>query len=305
MADHVPEISEGVQISGPAPAGMRRHGVKSLKNATGIVLLWLCGLVTLAVLVVIIGYILARGIGVINWNFLTQSPKSMGREGGIFPTIVGSVGITAIAILAGAPLGIGAALYMAEYAGENLMTKLVRFGADSLAGIPSIMFGMFGYLFFVYYMHMGFSLMAGGLTLALMALPIILRVSEEAIKVVPDSYRLGSLALGASKWQTIRKVVLPTAVPGIITGIMLGMGRAIGETAAVMLTAGTVAKIPWSIFAPVRTMTLHTYILAMENISMDNAFGTSAVLVILILAITIASSILTGRYMEKLGGKTR
>lgn len=297
-------VTEDIENSIAPVSEKKRFSMRRIKNAAGISLLWLCGLITLVILIVIIGYIMARGIGVINWDFLTQSPRNMGRAGGIFPMIVGSVGITVVAILVGTPLSVGAAIYMAEYAGESLVTRLVRFGADSLAGIPSIMFGMFGYLFFVYYLHMGFSLMAGGLTLAIMVLPIVLRVSEEAIKVVPESYRLGSLALGASKWQTIRKVVLPTALPGIITSIMLGMGRAVGETAAVMLTAGTVAKIPWSLFSPVRTMTLHTYILSMENISIDYAFGTSAVLVIMILAITIASSIMTRRYMEKLGGKT-
>lgn len=297
-------VTEDIENSIAPVSEKKRFSMRIIKNAAGISLLWLCGLITLVILIVIIGYIMARGIGVINWDFLTQSPRNMGRAGGIFPMIVGSVGITVVAILVGTPLSVGAAIYMAEYAGESLVTRLVRFGADSLAGIPSIMFGMFGYLFFVYYLHMGFSLMAGGLTLAIMVLPIVLRVSEEAIKVVPESYRLGSLALGASKWQTIRKVVLPTALPGIITSIMLGMGRAVGETAAVMLTAGTVAKIPWSLFSPVRTMTLHTYILSMENISIDYAFGTSAVLVIMILAITIASSIMTRRYMEKLGGKT-
>nr|WP_128860021.1 phosphate ABC transporter permease PstA [Methanocella paludicola] len=275
-----------------------------LFNDMGIGLLWLSGALTLAILLVIIGYVLVNGIGVISWDFLSGMPKNMGRTGGIFPVIVGSVAITAIAILVATPLSVGAAIYMSEYAGNNILTRLVRFGADSLSGIPSIMFGMFGYIFFVYYLKMGYSLLAGGLTLALMALPIIMRVAEEAIKVVPESYRLGSMALGGSKWQTIRKVVLPTALPGILTGIILGMGRAVGETAAVYLTAGTVAKVPDSLFDPIRTMTYHTFILAMENISIENAFGTSAVLVIMILAITITSSIITRRYIAKLGGKT-
>lgn len=275
-----------------------------LFNDMGIGLLWLSGALTLAILLVIMGYVLVNGIGVISWDFLSGMPKNMGRTGGIFPVIVGSVAITAIAILVATPLSVGAAIYMSEYAGDNILTRLVRFGADSLSGIPSIMFGMFGYIFFVYYLKMGYSLLAGGLTLALMALPIIMRVAEEAIKVVPESYRLGSMALGGSKWQTIRKVVLPTALPGILTGIILGMGRAVGETAAVYLTAGTVAKVPDSLFDPIRTMTYHTFILAMENISIENAFGTSAVLVIMVMAITITSSIITRRYIAKLGGKT-
>ncbi|WP_174590031.1 phosphate ABC transporter permease PstA [Methanocella conradii] len=272
-------------------------------NSLGIALLWACGGVTLIVLLAIIGYVLWNGLSVVSLSFLIETPSNMGRSGGIYPMILGTLYITAIAIVVSTPLSVGAAIYMAEYAGENRLTSLVRFGADSLAGIPSIMFGMFGYLFFVLYMGMGFSLLAGGLTLALMGLPLILRVSEEAIKAVPESYRLGSLALGASKWQTIYKVVLPTAFPGIVTGVMLGMGRAIGETAAVMFTAGTVAKVPWSLFSSARTMTLHIYLLTMENISIKNAYGTAAVLVIMILAITLASNLLTRRYMAKLGGK--
>jgi phosphate transport system permease protein len=275
-----------------------------LANHLGIALLWACGGVTICILLIIVGYVLWNGLGAISWDFLTQNPSRMGRAGGIFPMIVATIYMTVIAIAVCTPLSVGAAVYMAEYAGENRVTQLVRFGADSLAGIPSIMFGMFGYLFFVLYLRMGFSLLAGGLTLALMGLPIILRVSEEAIKVVPENYRLGSMALGASKWQTIYKVVLPTAAPGIITGVILGMGRAIGETAAVMLTAGSVAKVPWSIFSSVRTMTLHIYLLTMENLSMKNAFGTAAVLIIMILAITVVSNLITRRYMAKLGGKT-
>jgi phosphate transport system permease protein len=294
--------NEKIESAPMKPIGYRG---RYLANHLGIALLWACGGITILILLVIIGYVLWNGLGVIGWGFLTQNPSSMGRAGGIFPMILGTIYMTIVAIAVCTPLSVGAAIYMAEYAGENRVTQLVRFGADSLAGIPSIMFGMFGYLFFVLYLHMGFSLLAGGLTLALMGLPIILRVSEEAIKVVPESYRLGSLALGASKWQTIYKVVLPTAFPGIITGVILGMGRAIGETAAVMLTAGTVAKVPWSIFSSVRTMTLHIYLLTMENISMKNAFGTAAVLIIMILAITIASNMITRRYIAKLGGKTQ
>ncbi|MCD1295719.1 phosphate ABC transporter, permease protein PstA [Methanocella sp. CWC-04] len=274
-----------------------------LYNNMGIAMLWMCGIITLLILLVVIGYILVNGIGAINWEFLTESPKKMGREGGIYPTIVGTIAVTLVAVIVATPLGVGAAIYMAEYAGENRITKIVRFGADSLAGIPSIIFGLFGYLFFVYTLKMGFSILAGGLTLALMALPIILRVSEEAVRVVPESYKHGSMALGASKWQTIRKVVLPAAFPGMITGVILGMGRAVGETAAVMLTAGTVAKVPTTLFDPVRTMTLHVYVLAMENLSMKNAYGTSAVLVLMILAITIISNMITRRYISKLGGK--
>jgi len=287
----------------PMPPLPDTLSLKRLVNNVWIGLLWLCGLITLAILIVIIGYILLNGLGVINWNFLTQSSYNMGQSGGIYPMIVATIAITLIAVLVSAPLSIGAAIYLSEYARQGPHTTLIRFGADCLAGIPSITFGMFGYILFVYYLRMGFSLIAGGLTLAIMALPIILRVSEEAIKVVPQPYRLGSLAMGATKWQTIRKVVLPTAIPGIITGIILGMGRAIGETAAVYLTAGTVAKVPTSLFSPIRTMTLHVYLLVTNGLSEQNAFGTSALLIIMILAITVASNYMTRRFIARLGGK--
>lgn len=281
----------------------RTRDLRYITNNAGIALLWLSGALTLLILLVVVGYILINGLSVISWEFLTQNPRRMGKEGGIFPTIMGSVIITMLAIFISTPVSVGAAVYMAEYAGERKITKLIRFGADSLAGIPSIMFGMFGYLLFVYLFGWGYSILAGALTLSLMAFPIIFRVSEEAVRVVPESYKLGSLALGGSRWQTIRRVVLPTAIPGIITGVILGMGRAVGETAAVMLTAGTVARMPLSVFDPVRTMTLHVYVLSMENLSVENAYGTAAVLVIMILGITLLSNYLTRRYIAKLGGK--
>ncbi len=274
-----------------------------LTNKIGISLLWLCGILTIVILLLITLYILLNGVGELTPGFLAGSPVHAGREGGIFPTIVATVYITVIALLVATPLGVGGAIYMAEYAGENRLTQLVRFGADSLAGIPSIMIGLFGYLLFVIYMGFGFSLLSGSLAVAFMALPIILRVSEEAIKVVPRSFREGSLALGSTRWQTIRRIVLPTAIPGIVTGIMLGMGRIIGETAVFLLTVGGVAQIPTSLSDPVRPMTLHAFIVATQNISLPKAFGTSAALLIMILAITLASNYMTQRYVRKIGGR--
>jgi phosphate transport system permease protein len=277
--------------------------IRYLTNAIGISLLWLCGIITVAILLLITVYILYNGLGMITWDFLTTFPSQGGKVGGIFPTIAVTVYITAIALLIAVPLSVGGAIYMSEYAGENWLTSLIRFGADSLAGIPSIMFGLFGYLLFVTYFGWGFSLLSGSVTVALMSVPIILRVSEEAIKVIPESYKQGSLALGSTKLQTIGKVVLPTAIPGIITGIMLGMGRIIGETAVFLLTTGSVVKLPWSLFDPVRPMTVHAYILATENVSLSKAFGTGATLLIMVLAITLASNYITRKYVAKLGGK--
>jgi len=272
-------------------------------NTIGISFLWLCGILTVIVLLLIAGYILFNGLGAINWDFLTQPPKDNEKAGGIYPTIVATLYITIIALVVATPLSVGGAVYMAEYAKDNYIAKLVRFGADSLAGIPSIMFGLFGYLLFVYTLGLKFSLISGSLAVAFMVLPIILRVSEEAIKVVPETYKHGSLALGSTKWQTIWKVVLPTALPGIVTGVILGMGRIVGETAVFLLTTGGVAKVPTSLLDPVRPMTVHAYLLASENLSLKNAFGTGATLLLIVLAITLTSNYITRRYMAKMGGK--
>jgi phosphate transport system permease protein len=277
--------------------------VRYLKNSVGMGILWSCGLLTIGVMLMITLYILLNGLPSVGWEFLTTDPA--GKNGGIYCTIVATLFITAVALLVSAPLSILGAIYMAEYAGENRVTQLVRFGADSLAGIPSIMIGLFGFLLFVSKTDLGFgfSLLSGSLAVALMALPITLRVSEEAIKVVPESYRHGSLALGSTRWQTIRKVVLPAAIPGIITGVMLSMGRIMGETAVFLLTTGSVLRLPVSPFDPCRPMTVHLYILATENISLPKAFGTGAVLLIMVLAITLTSNFITRIYLKKMGGR--
>ena len=200
----------------------------------GIALVRASAYVAVAVLALIIGYILVRGAPVITPEFIFGFPEKMGREGGIFPSIVGTVVLTVISVLIAAPLGIGTAIFLTEYTREGTFSRIVRYGTESLAGIPSIIFGLFGFLFFVIQMGMGWSILSGSLTLAAMMLPTIVRTAEEAIRSVPDSYREISFALGASRWQTVTSVVLPTAVPGIATGVILAMGRAIGETAAVI-----------------------------------------------------------------------
>lgn len=274
-----------------------------LKNSLGMALLWACGILTIAIMLAITLYILYNGLPVIDWDFLTTTPMPSGRVGGIFPTIVATVYITALALIIATPMSVLGAIYMAEYAGENRVTKLVRFSADSLAGIPSIIIGLLGYLLFVNALGFGFSLMSGSLAVAFLALPILLRVSEEAIKVVPEPYKHGSLALGSTKWQMIRRVVLPMALPGIVTGIMLATGRIVGETAVFWLTTGSVINLPVSPFDPVRPMTVHAYILATENISIPKAFGTAATLLVMVLALTLVSNYITRRYTRKIGGR--
>lgn len=266
-------------------------------------LFWASGIITVLILLVIIGYILYKGLPVMSLSFIFSDPIDSGRAGGIFPFIVSSIYVTAIAIIVATPLGVGAAVYLSEYAGENYIVKLIRFGAETLASIPSIVFGLFGLAFFVIFLGLGWSVLSGGLILALMALPTILQVSEVSLEAVPKSYREGSLAIGATKWQTIYRVVLPAAIPGITTGVILGLARAISEAAAILFAVGAALSVPISILDPARPLPLHLYIIATEGISLDNAYGTAAVLVILVLIITVVTNTLVERYSKKMMGR--
>lgn len=268
-------------------------------------LLWFSAVATLGVLLMIIGYILVQGLKFINWGFLTTFPEDMGRSGGIYPFIVGTVYLTFLSLVIAAPIGVGAAIFQVEYAKQGKLVKMLRFATDNLAGVPSIIFGLFGFAFFVMFLKLKFSLISGALTLALMILPTVIRTAEEALMAVPRAYREGSLALGATRWTTICRVVLPAALPGIVTGIILGMGRAVGETAAVWLTAGGAMNIPSSIMEPVRSMTLHLYILANEGISLDRAYGTATVLILGVLFINITANIILNKFSAFYRGEGR
>jgi phosphate transport system permease protein len=267
------------------------------------IVFWGAGVITLVLLIIIIGYVLVKGINILNFNFIFSNPVNSGAGGGIFPMIVSSFYVTLIALIVATPLGVGAAVYLAEYAGEGRIVRLIRFGSETLASLPSIIFGLFGLAFFVIFLKLGWSVLSGGLTLALMALPIIFQVSEVSIEAVPKSYREGSLALGATKWQTVYRVVLPAAIAGITTGIILGLARAFAETAAILYTVGAALSVPISIFDPARPLPLHLYIVATEGISLDNAYGTAALLVIIILIITIVTNTLVDRYTKKMLGR--
>jgi phosphate transport system permease protein len=264
---------------------------------------WAAGIITIFILLVIIGYVILKGLPVLSLEFIFGDPIDSGRSGGIFPMIMSSIYVTLIAVLVATPLGVGASVYLTQYAGENRTVKLIRFGAETLSSIPSIIFGLFGLAFFVIYLGMGWSVLSGGLTLALMALPTILAASEVALESINKSYAEGSLALGATKWQTVYKVVIPAALPGITTGVILGMARAIAEAAAILYTVGAALAMPISLMDPARPLPLHLYMLATEGISLDNAYGTAAVLVILILIITVATNTLIDRYRKKMMGR--
>lgn len=264
-------------------------------------LLWFFAILTLAILFFIIGFILLNGLPVIfkNPHFLTTNPEQMGKSGGILAPIFGTLVLTMLAIVIATPISLGTAIFLTEYRRETGLTKVIRFGTECLAAIPSIIFGLFGFAFFVVFLKLGWSIFSGALTLSFMILPTIIRTSEEAIKTVPKSYREVAFASGATRWQTVTRVVLPTALPGIITGIILGIGRCVGETAATIFTAGVALRFPTSLFSSTRTLAVHFYIIAREGISLSNAFASAAVLVVLILIINITANWLMRRFIAR------
>ncbi len=263
------------------------------------IILLLMTIITIIVLFFIIGYVFKNGFAQLSLEFLTDRTREMGKEGGILPSIIGTLFVTVLAVIIATPLGVGSAVYLVEYTRGGLLRRIISFGADCLAGVPSIIFGLFGFIFFVIQLKLGWSILSGSLTLAVMIIPTIIRTSEEAIKAVPLSYREISYSLGGGKLDTIWKVVLPTSLPGILTGVILGIGRAIGETAAVIFTAGSSLGMPTSVFSSTRTLAVHFYILAREGISMEKAYGTATVLIIIILFVNFVAYRLMHRFMER------
>lgn len=261
------------------------------------IVIWFVSIIVVLLLLFIVSNILLKGVPTLTWKFLTENPSDMGRAGGIFSTIVSTMMVTTVAIVVATPFGVGTAFYLTEFTHESRLTRVIRFSAESLAAIPSIVYGLFGFIFFVIYLKLGWSVISGGLTMAVMILPTIIRTSEEAIRSVPVKYREVSYSLGGTKWQTIVGAVLPSAFPGISTGIILGIGRCVAETAAVILTAGSALRMPTSIFSPARTMAVHFYILAREGISMERAYGTASLLIIIILAINVVANMIVNRFV--------
>ncbi|MCR4400479.1 MAG: phosphate ABC transporter permease PstA [Syntrophomonadaceae bacterium] len=266
-------------------------------------LIWAgAGLVALSLCAIIV-YVAVKGAGTISWTFLTEVPRRMGKEGGISSTIVSTVYLTVTAILISAPLGVGAAVHLTEYQQRRtVLTRIIEGSAEALAGIPSIVFGLFGFVFFVIYLKLGWSVLSGGLTLAMMILPTIMRTAQEAIRAVPVEFRENSLALGATRWQTVSRIVLPAALPGIVTGIILSVGRAVGETAAVLLTAGSALGMPLLPSDPARSMSVHLYLLASEGISLERAYGTALLLIVLVITVNYVANLSLRRFSYRLRG---
>jgi phosphate transport system permease protein len=266
-------------------------------------IIWVAGMLTVMVLALIIGYVLVKGIGSLSWNFLITPPLGgLSGEGGISTAIVGTFYIAILTIAIATPLGLGAAIYLTEYATDNWVTKAIRYGVETLAGVPSIIFGLFGFALFVTILHFNFSILSGALTLACLVLPTFIRTAEEAIKAVPNSYREAGLALAATKWQTVSRVVLPAALPGIITAVILCVGRSVEETACLYVTMGGSAAMPTSFLSSGRTLSLHLFYLAMETRALDKAMATGVVLIVIILLINGATNWFSRRFHAKMMG---
>lgn len=258
----------------------------------------LLGILIVGLLLWILGFIIFNGIEVISWEFLTSEPKEGMTEGGIFPAIVGTICLIIGSISVAFPLGIMSAIYTSEYAGNGWAVKFIRVMTNNLAGIPSIVFGLFGMALFVNTLGFGDSIIAGSLTLGLLILPIIIRTTEEALQAIPNSFRHGSLALGASKLQTIRRVILPMAFPNIITGLILSIGRVSGETAPILFTVAAyfLPKLPSSIFDQVMALPYHLYVVATSGTDIEKsrpmAYGTALVLITIVLIMNLLANVL-------------
>lgn len=266
----------------------------------------LAALVNAAALLTVGFFIVVRGIGSISWEFLTQAPFDSMAKGGIMPCIVGTFYLAAGAILFALPVGVAAAVYMNEYAVKGRLLRIIRFGINTLAGVPSIVFGLFGLAFFCIVLNFGVSILAGCLTLGVMTLPVVIGATEEALKAVPDTYREASFGLGATKWQTIYRVVLPAAVPEILTGAILGLGRAAGETAPIMFTAAVFFTpiLPSSVFDEVMALPYHIYSLATEGRNIAETgplqYGTALVLIVLVCGMNLFAIITRARLRRRL-----
>lgn len=260
-----------------------------------------------AILLVILAFLIVKGIGVISWDFITEMPKEGMTEGGIYPAIIGTLILVAGSMLFAFPIGVMAAIYLNEYVKDGWIKRFIKLMTNNLAGIPSIVFGLFGMALFVNKLEFGDSILAGSLTLGLLALPVVIRTTEEALKAVDSTFRQASLGLGATKWQTTRKVVLPIAFPNIITGLILSIGRVSGETAPILFTVAAyfLPKLPGGIFDQVMALPYHLYVISTSGTNIEKsremAYGTALVLIIIVLL----SNILASRLRKYFGKKVK
>lgn len=277
---------------------MTKINVRNQKEKVIYGLIYLSAALTIGALVWILAYIISRGIGHVNFDFITKMPR--GDKGGIFPMIINTLYLIFVSIGIATPIGIMSAIYLVEYAKPGKVVNIIRFATESLAGIPSIIYGLFGMMFFVTTLDMGWSIIAGALTVSIMLLPTIIRTTEEALIAVPGAWREASLGLGASKLRTVWRIIIPSALPGILVAIILSVGRVIGESAAIYLTAGMVPRLAKSVFDSGRTLTVHMFLLAKEGISFDLAYATATVLIVVILVINLLAKFVVSKVTQKL-----
>jgi phosphate transport system permease protein len=262
---------------------------KAVTNRIALGVIWLAAVATVGALGTILLYVLVNGIGQITPEFIFTAPRGVNMEGGVWPMIQATLYVTALAMLITTPIAVLAAVYLAEYAVQGRLVSTIRFAADSLASVPSIVMGLFGWALFVTSMRMNFSVISAALALSFLLLPIVVRTTEEAIRAVPKYIRWGSYGLGASKWQTVSRIVLPTALPRITTGVILAAGRAAGETAVVIYTMGTTVWAPLSPLDPGRTMPVDLMLKAQEGINLPSAYGEAVLLVLMVLAFNLVA----------------
>ena len=275
---------------------------RKIKDYSLTLLIYFCVALSISILVLIIGYVLYKGVKSVNLEFLTTVTSVLHGTVGIAGNIVNTLLIILITMLIATPIGVGAAIYLNEYARPGKLVTLIEYALETLAGIPSIVFGLFGMMFFGQTLGLGYSILTGSLTLILMVLPLIARNTEEALKTVPDSYRQGAYGLGAGKWHMIRTVILPSAIPGIVTGVILAIGRIIGESAALLFTAGSAKRLPKTfggifekIFQSGGSLTIQLYLSATSEGDFDTAFGIAVVLLAVVLFINLATKRLASR----------
>ncbi|HPS58595.1 MAG TPA: phosphate ABC transporter permease PstA [Spirochaetota bacterium] len=277
-----------------------------MTQAAGFFLIRTGTFIVIAFLLLMLGYIFYQGISAVSIGFLTEMPRDEMTRGGIFPAIIGTFYLMLGSSLISIPVGIITAIYLTEYAKNRRIVKIIRLGINNLAGVPSVVFGLFGLSLFVIFFGFGTSILAGSLTLGLLNLPVIIRSTEESLQVVPATYREASLSLGATKWQTIYKMILPNALPGIMTGVMLSLGRAAGETAPIMFTAAAfyTPDLPVSMFNEVMALPYHIYVMATAGTHIQATrhlqYGTAIVLISLVLALNMAGLILRYRFRKHL-----
>jgi len=276
---------------------------RQMSEKVAFAVLTLAAISVVVPILLVLGYIVVRGISAISWDFITAMPRSGMREGGVLPAVVGTVVLTFGTAIAALPLGVGAAIYLAEYAPDNWLTRAIRLAIINLAGIPSVVYGLFGLGLFVLAMGMGTSIVAGSLTLGLMTLPIIISTAEEAILSVPQSFRVVSVSLGGTRWQTIRYQVLPQALPGILTGVILGLERAVGETAPILFTVAAfyLPRLPTSIFDQTMALPYHLYVISTQvpGMPVNVQFGTALVLLTLVLSMNIVATVVRSRFRRR------